>query len=463
MVAFSALSLSTLLLAAHSALAAPRPDSAIGDEVAVSAPNGTPITDTKELASQTAAEAAASKSSAEAAYQATAMADVTSSSEYVQYTSSSNQYDNSNQYASSSSVDNYNYNQYTTSSLEYNNQYTTSSVEYNQYTTSTSSAYVAANTVSYGSGSSNWGNSGYNDCVQQCIASFGAPAATYTPPTSTDSSDSSSGNGVTHTIIVAPTQGVLRYVPFAVNASVGDTIQFQWNANMHTVTKSSEFELCNKTSDAPFTSGVQNKSFVFTQVVNSTDPTFFYCGVPTHCQKGMFGIINPPNAAGSSSSVDNMMTSISSNSSDVAAWAAYAQKSTSGNAAAAGWGGSIDMAKIPDEAKDVFAENVLYTRTFLGMNKDVLKSDGSVDLGASGGAPIMIPQDISALAAASSSASSVSSATSAGAQASGTGASDAAQSSSVGASTTSGSRKGMKVSSSAVVGLVALGAALFAL
>ena len=68
------------------------------------------------------------------------------------------------------------------------------------------------------------------------------------------------------------------------------------------------------------------------------------------------------------------------------------------------------MAKIPDEAKDVFAENVLYTRTFLGMNKDVLKSDGSVDLGASGGAPIMIPQDISALAASSSSASSIASA-----------------------------------------------------
>ena len=120
------------------------------------------------------------------------------------------------------------------------------------------------------------------------------------------------------------------------------------------------------------------------------------------------------------------------------------------------------MAKIPDEAKDVFAENVLYTRTFLGMNKDVLKSDGSVDLGASGEAPIMIPQDISALAASSSSVSSAEGATSVGAQASGTGASDAAQSSSVGAST-SGSGRGMKVSSTAVVGLVALGAALFAL
>ena len=34
-----------------SVLAAPRPDSAIGDEVGVSAPNGTPITDTAELAS----------------------------------------------------------------------------------------------------------------------------------------------------------------------------------------------------------------------------------------------------------------------------------------------------------------------------------------------------------------------------------------------------------------------------
>lgn len=143
--------------------------------------------------------------------------------------------------------------------------------------------------------------------------------AAYSPSTasSSDSGSSgyggSSGSGATHTIIVAPTQGVLRYVPFATNASVGDTIKFMWNANMHTVTKSSELEICNKTSDAPFASGVQNKSFVFTQVVNSTDPTFFYCGVPTHCQKGMFGIINPPSALTASTSVASMMPSIVSN------------------------------------------------------------------------------------------------------------------------------------------------------
>jgi plastocyanin len=153
--------------------------------------------------------------------------------------------------------------------------------------TSTAASY---STATYGSGSSNWGGSSYNSCVQQCVASFGAPQATYMPGTATASSGSY-GTGATHTVIVAPSQGVLRYVPFAVNASVGDTIKFMWGANNHTVTKSSELELCNKTSDAPFASGEQNKSFVFTQVVNDTNPTFFYCGTPTHCEKGMFGIM----------------------------------------------------------------------------------------------------------------------------------------------------------------------------
>jgi plastocyanin len=85
------------------------------------------------------------------------------------------------------------------------------------------------------------------------------------PPASTPTSgysNSGSGNGATHTVIVAPTQGVLRYVPFVLNASVGDTINFMWGANNHTVTKSSQLELCNKTSDAPFASGEHNKSFM---------------------------------------------------------------------------------------------------------------------------------------------------------------------------------------------------------
>ena len=81
-------------------------------------------------------------------------------------------------------------------------------------------------------------------------------------PPEVTASAGSYGNGATHTVWVAPTQGVLRYVPFALNASVGDTVKFIWGANNHTVTKSSQLELCNKTTDALFTSGTQNKTFV---------------------------------------------------------------------------------------------------------------------------------------------------------------------------------------------------------
>src|ERR1700678_2145284 len=81
------------------------------------------------------------------------------------------------------------------------------------------------------------------------MASYGLTATSAPPTATSDSSGSSdsgssgsgsSGSGATHTVIVAPTQGVLRYIPFALKASVGDTIEFIWGANEHTVTKSSE-------------------------------------------------------------------------------------------------------------------------------------------------------------------------------------------------------------------------------
>lgn len=101
------------------------------------------------------------------------------------------------------------------------------------------------------------------------MASFGNPSSTTeTPPTSTSVSGSgssdvpdNSASKATHTVIVAPTQGVLRFVPFALNASVGDSIKFVWGANGHTVSKSSELLPCNKTSDSLFDSGKQNKGF----------------------------------------------------------------------------------------------------------------------------------------------------------------------------------------------------------
>lgn len=333
------------------ASALPRPqDSAVGQEVAVSAPNGIPLTDSVELSSQLASETAASNK--------------------PQMTDAAGNYG-----AGASSM----------------NQWTSAAVA----TTSTSAAWPAYSSPAYGSGNSNWGGSGYNDCVSQCLATYGAPMASYVP-TATSGSSGSSGTGATHTVIVAPSQGVLRYVPFAVNASVGDTIKFMWGANNHTVTKSSALQPCNKSSDALFASGTQLKDFVFTQVVNDTNPVFFYCGVPNHCQKGMFGIINPPSAFGSASSVSGMMQTIGASNPNVAAYASYTTKQTGSNLQASKWGGNIDLSALPTWAHDVTAENVLYTRNFLASNSEVLKNDGSIDLSNTGSTPLMIPQDVGA-------------------------------------------------------------------
>jgi plastocyanin len=274
----------------------------------------------------------------------------------------------------------------------------------------------------YGSGSmSGEMGSGYNDCVQQCVAKFGSPPSKFTPPTETSKSEGG-GSGATHTVIVAPSQGVLRYVPFAVNASVGDTIKFMWGANNHTVTKGSALQPCNKTSDALFTSGSRNKDFTFTQVVNDTKPTFFFCNTPGHCQKGMFGIINPPSSFGAPTSVGKEMATMTTSNPDMAAMLSYTNKQTAGNAVANNWGSSIDMASMPEWSKQLVAENAMYTRTFLAANPEVLQADGSIKMDPTSGTPMMIPQDITvAVAAASQSGSS----TGTGATGSGSGSSSA--------------------------------------
>ena len=240
----------------------------------------------------------------------------------------------------------------------------------------------------YGSGSNSWGNNPYDDCVKQCQASYPTLTPANEPPTKT---------GKTHVVWVAPTQGVLRYVPFAVNASVGDTVKFIWGANNHTVTKGSQLTPCNKTSDAPFASGIQLKDFVFEQVVNDTNPTFFYCAVPNHCTKGMFGIINPPNALGGPTSVGSMMQPMVAANPDLGKMRSFVDDATKNSTVASKWGTNFDMGSIPQWAQESFVENVLYTRQFLAANADAIGDDGEVDASL-GGNPPVIPQDITQVA-----------------------------------------------------------------
>jgi plastocyanin len=216
-----------------------------------------------------------------------------------------------------------------------------------------------------------------------------------TPPNDTPK-DTPTKTGKTHVVWVAPTQGVLRYVPFAVNASVGDTVKFIWGANNHTVTKGSQLTPCNKTSDAPFASGIQLKDFTFEQVVNDTNPVFFYCAVPTHCTKGMFGIINPPNANAAPSSVGSMMQGMVDANPNLAKMRDYVDNATKSSDAASKWGTNFNMADIPEEARESFMENVMYSRIWLAANTDAFK-DGDVDASL-GGNPPVIPKDITQVA-----------------------------------------------------------------
>jgi len=369
MVQFARIFGSALLLAS---LAAARPtpeDSSLGEEVAVSAPNGIPLSDTAELAQQTGSSASTTTTSAD-------MSMMTS----MPY--GGNQY----QYSSMAPP------QYGSSMYE-PPKYQSSSYEPPKYQPS-SYEPPKHDYPSYGSGKSNWGGSGYDSCVQQCVAQYGQPPSEY-QPTVTSGSEGSKGNGATHTVIVAPSQGVLRYVPFAVNASVGDTILFRWNANNHTVTKSSALQPCNKSLDGTFASGTHDKDFSFTQVVNDTQPTYFYCGTPTHCQKGMFGVINPPVAFGSPDSVTLAAQDMAAKSPDMAALWSQMTQNTQGNDKVANWGGSFDMSKIPEANKADYVANVMYTRTLLAANPELLKDDGRIDLSTAPKVPLKVPQDIS--------------------------------------------------------------------
>lgn len=214
----------------------------------------------------------------------------------------------------------------------------------------------------------------------ECIASYGAPPTTYTPPPYTGSSSSSTN----HTVIVGPGAGVLRFVPPFINASIGDTVHFVWMTSNHTVTKSSELFPCNKTEDQPFASGEQNSGFTFDQTVNDTNPTFFYCGTPTHwyvplssvlretfidfvlacnSEKGMWGAINPPMSVGSESSVNSMMSSMVSNDSSLSAMWAYMNsinQQYNASSQAMNWGMNYNVSAIPSWAQSDMMANIMY-------------------------------------------------------------------------------------------------------
>jgi len=125
---------------------------------------------------------------------------------------------------------------------------------------------------------------------------YGGSNPARTTSTSVASSTTAASTSV-HTVAVG--NGNLAYSPNSITATVGDTIEFHFFAPLHSVAQSDFASPCTPANGTAFfsgdisTSSGQNAN-VFTLVINDTNPIWFYCVIPTHCQAGMAGVINAP-------------------------------------------------------------------------------------------------------------------------------------------------------------------------
>jgi len=143
------------------------------------------------------------------------------------------------------------------------------------------------------------------------LAQYGGGPAVPAPKKSTPAAgavaaptSTSASAAATHTI-VAGMGGLadLTFTPSTVQAAAGEFVEFQFNANNHSVAGSTLAAPCSPGNNSFFAgfefnalSGPANNSFVL--AVTGTEPIYFYCPqvITTfiHCKLGMVGIINPP-------------------------------------------------------------------------------------------------------------------------------------------------------------------------
>ncbi|KAH9209137.1 Cupredoxin [Leptodontidium sp. 2 PMI_412] len=114
------------------------------------------------------------------------------------------------------------------------------------------------------------------------------------------------------TVVITAGSGGFVFSPDTVTADVGDTLEFHFVGSIHTSVQG-DFNTPCQGSSSGFDSGSITSADVFQVKVQNTDPMWFFCATPTHCQGGMVGVVNPPssgnslatykaNAAGTSSS-----------------------------------------------------------------------------------------------------------------------------------------------------------------
>ncbi|GAA6060493.1 hypothetical protein JCM10212_007124 [Sporobolomyces blumeae] len=194
------------------------------------------------------------------------------------------------------------------------------------------------------------------------------------------STNSSDGGLVAqlYQVIVAPKKGDLRMVPFNINVPKGTNVTFLWGAGPHTVTQSSPLQICNASQAAgAFKSGMREQGFMFPLEVTTDSPMTYFCGVPMHCQKGMFGLINGQMAEAVAEGMGAAMPKMAANDSALADLWNTTKEACKDSPAAWKWGDQIAASQFPDWAMPIAAENILYTRQFFAAFPEALPNSTS--------------------------------------------------------------------------------------
>jgi plastocyanin len=135
--------------------------------------------------------------------------------------------------------------------------------------------------------------------VLPCIlAQYGNPPSS--PTKSSGAASSSTGTATPGVHTVEAGNGNFAYSPSSITAAVGETIEFHFFPPLHSVAQGDFATPCTPSANGTgffsgdITTSSGENTNVFTIKINDTNPIFFYCVIPTHCQAGMSGVINPP-------------------------------------------------------------------------------------------------------------------------------------------------------------------------
>lgn len=159
----------------------------------------------------------------------------------------------------------------------------------------------------------------------------------------------SAGSALAATQSIKVGDGGITFQPNVITAAKGDTLQFHFYAQNHSVVMGTKGDGCQPATSGGFfsgfmpVSGSSEGSKVFEVTVNSTETMYIYCSQAKHCQGGMVAVINgdSTNLAAYKSSAANATKNTSPDSTSAFGGTVVAASSaSSGNSSSSGSGSS---------------------------------------------------------------------------------------------------------------------------